>query len=67
LIFDSLISTFVDFASKKYVLKPSAGKLAEKSNWLVALLLRPGVVLVALETGISFKKRRLTSIRFSLD
>jgi hypothetical protein len=53
------------FASKKYVLKPSAGKLAVKINSFVALLFRPGIFFVASEIGISLKKRkRLISFVF---
>jgi hypothetical protein len=47
----------IPLASKKYVLKPSAGKLALKIKSFVAVLVRPGIFLVASETGISLRKK----------
>jgi hypothetical protein len=47
------IKNILRLASKKYVLKPSAGKLALKIKSFVAVLVRPGIFFVASETGTS--------------
>ncbi len=47
------INNILRLASKKYVLKPSAGKLALKIKSFVAALVRPGMFFVAFETGMS--------------
>jgi hypothetical protein len=50
------INKILLLASKKYVLKPSAGKLALKIRSFVAELVRPGIFFVESGTGISYKK-----------
>jgi len=53
------INKILLLASKKYVLKPRAGKLALKIRSFVAELVRPGIFFVEFETGISYKKVKM--------